>query len=239
MRTTRSFAFLVSGEQGTGKSTLVYALVRWLKECKVPVPWNFLEYPPRDIAPAHRDGLYDHLSKELNGTKPGEYCCLVIDDLEAAGQQLEAVQLYQNYSGNRVLVMFLITKDLDLLREAQDNYPVEIHRFKMRPLKPDEAVRFVERRIREFRISDYSPKLGKYELFPFLAEDIRAVVAGQDGEFDAGPITLRVLATTLHKLMEARLLGDEPCADLATLRPDQIADQLILLRPAYADLVVA
>ncbi len=237
VQATRSYVFLVSGEQGTGKSTLVYALVRWLSECK-EIHWNCLEYPPRNIAPVHRPELYDYLSGELNKTGPGEHCYLVIDDLEAA-TQLEATQLYQDYSGDRVLVMFLITRDPELLRDAQANFPVEIRRFPMRPLKPDEALRFVERRIAEFRIGDYSAKLGRYKLFPFLAEDLSAAVADKDGEFRAGPITLRVLATTLHKLMEARLLGDGPDLDLATLSPDQIADQLILLRSAYADLVVA
>ncbi len=236
VQATRSYAFLVRGEQGTGKSTLVYALIRWLSECKIQ--WNCLEYPPRHIAPAQRPGLYDYLSGELEKTGRGEHCYLVIDNLEAAAQ-LEATQLYQDYSGDRVLIMFLITADLGLLHDVNANHPVEIQRFEMRPLKPDEAVTFVERRIGEFRIGSYSAVLGEYTLFPFVADDLRAAVAGRDGEFHAGPITLRVLATTLHKLMEARLLGDGPDLDLATLSPRQLADQLILLRPAYADLVVA
>jgi hypothetical protein len=237
VQTRRPFAFVVSGEEGTGKSTLVSAFVRWLSECK-KVTWIRRDYPPPGIAPAERPGLYQYLSSELNGVSVDDYCCLVIDNMDAA-MQLEAIQLYQDFSSNRALIMFLITKNLELLHEAGPSHPVDFRRFRMQPLTPEQTVIFVKRRIDLFRIGAHIEQLRDYELFPFLAEDLRRVVAEKDGQFREGPVTLRVLASILHELMESRLIGDGPDIELASLSRDQLHDYLIFLRPAYGELVVA
>jgi hypothetical protein len=234
--TGKPFAFLVSGEEGTGKSTLVSAFVRAL--CDGKIHWNRSDYPPSEIAPSKRPPLYDYLANKLQQTAVDERCYLVIDNLDLALQH-EAVELYQEYSSTRTLIMFLITKDLELLREAGHNFPVEIRRFRMQPLTPDQAVTFVKRRIERCRINTYAGKLQGYELFPFDADDIHRVVAEKDGQFREGPVTLRVLASTLHQLMEARLMGDSADVELAALSRDELRDQLIFLRDAYRDLMVA
>ncbi len=65
------------------------------------------------------------------------------------------------------------------------------------------------------------------------------MVAEKDGQFREGPVTLRVLASTLHELMESRLTGDGPDIELASLSRDQLREYLIFLGPAYGELVVA
>jgi hypothetical protein len=233
--TIEPFAFLVSGEEGTGKSTLVSAFARWMSEYKIP-HWERLDYPPPGTDPGEPPGLYHYLSTQLKGISPHDYCYLVIDNVDAT-TQLEAMLLYQEFSRDRPLIMFLITKDLELLHDAGHNHPVDLQRFQMQPLTPDQAVIFVAKRITRCRIGAHAQQLRDFELFPFLASDIRQVVAEKDGHFQRGPVTLRVLASTLHALMVSRLTSNGPDIELAGLSRREIEDQLIILRPAYGELV--
>jgi hypothetical protein len=237
VETAQQFAFLVCGEQGTGKSTLVNMLVRWLRQCRVLGEWNEHRYPPEPTDPQANHGLHDYLAGKLNDVSDGGYCCLVIDSLTASNKD-EAIRIYEEYSGSRVLVMFMITDDLELLQEARDNDRIDLKRFRMEPLTPEQALAFARRRIDQFRVDRLRPSLADYPLFPFTEEDILQEVAGKrDGSGSGrGPITLRSFATILQKtLMESwSARRDDP--GLETLTPDQLASRIIRPAQAYATL---
>jgi hypothetical protein len=202
--------------------------------CKIH--WERRDYPPPGVDQTGWPGLSHHLSGELGKMTTADYCYLVIDNVDAASQH-QAIQLYQDFAGNRALIMFMITKDLELLHEAGHNYPVDLKRFRMQPLTPEQAVIFVKRRIERYRNEDYADLLQGYKLFPFLAENIHRVVAEKDGRLGEGPVTLRVLASALHEMMLTRLIEDGQDFELAALSPDQLHDQLLMLPSAYGELV--
>jgi len=232
--TTDQFAFLVSGEKGTGKSTLVSALAHGLKQCNVE--WKSYYYPP---GPPHspREMPYDYLAPKLDSVALGSYCYLVIDGLDARAKN-DAVRLYEEYTETHVIIMFLITEDLRLLRDARENNRVNLTRFRMEPLTPEQALAFVERRINQFRVERLREPLRGYPLFPFLEEDIRKQVAeNQDGRRTReGPITLRSLATILHKTLEESWPSRRNDADLETLMADQLASKIIKPAQGYRQL---
>jgi hypothetical protein len=235
--TTRQFAFLVCGEQGTGKSTLVNALVPWLRKCRVQDGWNEYRYPPEPPDPLANQGLHDYLAGKLSEVSDGSYCCLVIDSLTALNKD-EAIRIYEEYTGSRVLVMFMITDDLELLRESAENDRIDLKRFRMEPLTPEQALAFARRRIDQFRVDRLRPILADYPLFPFAKEDILQEVArNRDGRGDGqGSITLRSFATILQKTLAESWSARRDDPGLEMLAPDQLASRIIKPAQAYAKL---
>lgn len=234
---TQQFAFLVCGEQGTGKSTLVNNLVRWLRQYRVQGGWNEYRYPPEPSDPQANQGLHDYLAEKLNTLNDGGYCCLVIDSLTASNKD-EAIRIYEEYIGSRMLVMFMITDDLELLRETRENDRIDLSRFRMNPLTPEQALAFARRRIDQFRVDQLRPILTDHPLFPFAEQDILQEVAGDrnGGESERGPITLRSFATILQKALLASWPARRDDPGLETLTPDQLASRLIKPAEAYARL---
>ena len=234
---TQQFAFLVCGEQGTGKSTLVNNLVRWLRQYEVEGGWNEYRYPPEPPDPQANQGLHDYLAEKLNTVGDGGYCCLVIDSLTPSIKD-EAIRIYEEYIGSRMLVMFMITDDLELLRENRENDRIDLSRFRTKPLTPEQAFAFARRRIDQFRVGRLRPILADYPLFPFTEEDILQEVAGNrdGGQSGRGPITLRSFATILHKALADSWPARRDDPGLETLTPDQLASKIIKPAQAYARL---
>jgi hypothetical protein len=240
VETVRQFAFLVRGEQGTGKSTLVNMLVHWLRQCRVPGEWYECRYPPEPPNPQGNQGLHDYLADQLSRAGDGSYCSLVIDGLTALNKD-EAIRVYEEYIGSRVLVMFMITDDLDLLGETRENDRIDLNRFRMEPLTPDQALAFVRRRIDQFRVNRLRPILADYPLFPFAEEDVLQEVAGNrnGGGSEHGSITLRSFATILQRTLAENWQTRQHDPGLETLTPEQLASRIIKPAQAYARLVAA
>ncbi|MGD0239105.1 MAG: ATP-binding protein [Streptosporangiaceae bacterium] len=239
VETTEQFAFLISGEQGTGKSTLVNMFVRWLQQCDVE--WNEIRYPPDEPGSGTGMRLYEYLAAKLKSTSndPAEpsYCSVVIDNMTARDKDA-AIRIYEEYSGSRVLVMFMITDDLRLLREARENYRINLTRFRMKPLTPEQALAFVRHRINQFRVPHLRENLAGYPLFPFREEDILQEVSGnQDGESGGqGSITLRSFATILQRALVDGWSARRQDSALETLTSDELESRIIKPAQAYAKL---
>ena len=145
---------MIRGPQGSGKTTLA----------NVPDP------PPQAVRrrqvrletlrvlPARRDARF-RPSRKAQGVrrdvieklKPGEYGHILIDDL-AAETWPPALQLYEEaVSADRIIFLFLVSRDPTLLAKDQENSKVNIRVYETAELRPKEAVAFVRRRVKPYR----------------------------------------------------------------------------------------
>lgn len=134
VETVQQFAFLVCGEQGTGKSTLVNWLVRWLKQCRIPGEWHEWRYPPEPPDPQANQGLHHYLAEKLNAVSDGEYCCLVIDNLTTSNKH-EAVR--ENGRGPITLRFFatILQKTLAESWPARRDDPGRVYEYRNNQLR--------------------------------------------------------------------------------------------------------
>jgi hypothetical protein len=198
-----SFAFLVSGEQGTGKSTLVNAMLGWLLKCHVEPDWVKFIHPPEGIIQGGGvPELASYLPAEIaKGSVAQDYCCVVVDDLTKADAD-RALRLWDEVTSTRTLILFLITAEERLLYETQ-NSRVELTPYRTQPLTPDQAVELVRRRIAQFRDDESAARLQNLPLFPFDEDDIRNAVKSKADRREV--VTLRTFHVSLHGVLEARL----------------------------------
>jgi adenylate kinase family enzyme len=234
VETANHLAFIISGAEGTGKSTLASMLVRRLQLCKAT--WSPVYYSVQTPGTFGRS-LYKYLAEKLDETPEDGYCYLVVDDL-TAGNKDDAIKIFEEYSSSRILIMFMVTSDIQLLQEADENYRIELKRFRTESLTPDQAVAFVRHRIAQYREPRLREVLAEYPLFPFLEEDIRWDVAEsrKDPNVGRGSITLRSLATILNRTLELHFPIRRNGPDLAMLSANEIASRIIKPSQTYANL---
>jgi hypothetical protein len=168
-------------------------------------------------------------------TKANGYCRVLVDDVTRE-QLPEVLKLFTAYSQSRVVILLLISSDLEVMRDESDNSRYEVHRFQTEPISPSQALAFVSARINLYRDPALADLLTDHPLFPFTAEDIEANVGEKDGE-GAGVVTLRLLNTFLNKAIRRRLEELRDTYDLATVRRSAIEGALISVVRKYEELV--
>jgi GTPase SAR1 family protein len=235
-----SFAFLIIGKQGTGKSTLVNAMLQWLLECDVQPPWVPFIHPPEELAPGEESGdLGAYLPAQIKDrSTQDDYCYVVIDDLSQADAP-RALRLWGEVTRDRTLILFLVTSEERLFFEVTENSRVATTAYRTQPLTPDNAVELVRRRIAQFRAPQYDSLLQALPLFPFDEADIRAAVESQTERGEV--ITLRTFNVALQRVFDQRLveLGDAVARgfDLAQVAPEQLPQHVLALSERYRALV--
>ena len=206
-----SLIFLISGYKGTGKTTLAYFMIHCLKKCKLDESneWHIFEQQLKEssssndqIAEIHK--LEEKIYKE---TSAEDYCCVMLDNL-VAGAESAALDLYDKlFASERIVFLFIVTSDLQILSKERNNSRHQITRFKMLELTAHDAVEFVKHRIDFFRNPKLS-SLSNYQFFPFDEVDIEESVesgllrGNGNGE---GRITLRQFNVILHKSLNNRI----------------------------------
>jgi hypothetical protein len=233
-----SFAFLVIGKQGTGKSTLVNAMLQWVLKCRVTPPWVRVLHPPEaiiDDPPALAEYIAQKLAQE---SRPESYCCIVIEDLKRI-DAARALKLWSEVTRDRTLMLFLVTNEEPLLDDVNDNERVSLTPYPTQPLTPDQAVELVRSRIAFFRDSAFESHFAAHPLFPFDEEDVRAAV---ERKTDKGEVvTLRTLNVSLRRVLEHRLrdVGPELTDgfDIRHVRGEDIAAHVLSVADTYAEMV--
>jgi hypothetical protein len=233
-----SFAFLVIGKQGTGKSTLVNAMLQWLLQCRVTPPWVRFLHPPEaiiDDPPALAQYMREKLEQQ---SRPDGYCCIVIEDLKRIDAD-RALQLWSEVTRDRTLMLFLVSDEERLQDEVNDNERVSLTPYSTEPLTPDQAVELVRSRIALFRDSAYEEHLAAHPFFPFDEQDVRSAVERRSDRGEV--VTLRTLNVSLRKVLEHRLLEMRPRLapefDILQVGAEDLAGHLLSVADTYAEMV--
>jgi hypothetical protein len=234
-----SFAFLIIGKHGTGKSTLVNAMLGWLLRCHVDPNWVRFIHPPEEITAGEAQDFAAYLPGQISKRSvKNDYCCVVVEELSKANAP-RALRLWNEVTRDRTLVLFLVTSEERLLFDVTDNSSVSLTPYRTQPLTPDQAVEFVRKRIERFRIPEYAARLQVQPLFPFDEADIRAAVESTTKRGEV--ITLRTLNVALKSVLDARLLelDDELDGgfDVGTAVPDLLPQHVLSVSEKYRALV--
>lgn len=241
-----SLIFLISGYKGTGKTTLVNFMIHCLKKCKSDEinEWHIFERQLKESSSsndqiAEIDKLKEKIIEE---TSADDYCCVMLDNL-VADAEVTALDLYDKlFDSERIVFLFLITSDLQILSKERNNSRHQITRFKMRELTSHDAVEFVKHRIKIFRDSKL-PSLSNYQFFPFDEVDIKESVesgllrGNGNGE---GRITLRQFNVILHNSLDNRineLKERNADFDIAQMPQNSLSNYIIKLVEYYQRMV--
>jgi hypothetical protein len=232
---TASNAFLIAGEQGTGKSTLAYKMAQWIGQCVAQPGWQTVEYPPVGRQALNVSEPLPFLIEQLDSQTTDGYARVIVDDVSRA--ELPGIlKLYDAYTKTRVVMLILISSDLEVLRDQTDNSRWEVHRFETKPIAPDQAAAFVRARIDFYRDEGFTERLTANPLFPFSPVDIERNVVDRAGQ-GSGVVTLRMLSSLLNEAMRARLRELPNNYDLEQIPPSQLEPELIHIQQKYSELV--
>jgi hypothetical protein len=237
----RSFAFLITGPKGTGKSTLASVMVHWLTECaggkdQLAVIRNSQKEAD---GPKFAEQIKVQVIKEV---QPDSLCCLVLDDVDIATKNsLLEVYLELVDDAGILLLMFLLSSNPDVIQEVgNDNARVVVDRYVMPPLSPERAASYVRQRTLHFRPEQFRPYFEAFDTFPFNADNIRSAIApptsnGQTNE--AGLVTLRMLNRILADALAktARALPDD--YDIKAIPPEKLPESFIDLKVSFQEMV--
>lgn len=205
-----SFIFFIHGAVGTGKSTLMNLMIRWLKLCQPPngawLPFKAQFNLKATDAQQNSElaKLKDTIEKKAQA---GDYCYAVIDNLTEGSAQ-NAFDLYNYFEERLQLSLFVTTSDSALRQNTWDNWPLPILPYETSELGPDEAVAFVRSRVRLFRDPKAIQALGNRDLFPFDEQNIRDAVKTKTVAYNPGTkiITIRQFGQSLTGILEKWLL---------------------------------
>jgi hypothetical protein len=233
-----SFAFLIIGKAGTGKSTLVNAMLQWLLGCQVTPPWVPFVHPPEELGsavPPLAQYLPDKVAQESG---EDDYCCIVIDDLRKA-DAARALRLWSEVTHDRTLILFLVTSEERILYEVTETERVNLIHYPTQPLTPDHAVEFVRARVGHFRVGEYEGPLAAHPLFPFDEQDVRRSVERRTDKGEV--VTLRTLNVSINKALQARQLALQGALrqgfDIGHVSERELAAHVLSLSEQYASLV--
>jgi hypothetical protein len=191
----KSHIFSIYGYEGTGKTTLVQAIISWLKTCKpktgdwyVRDEWSFETVKEVQKQIERIDKEQEWIVRESG---KNSYCCIVADNL-VCGALDRAFEMYDRLTRDRVVFLFLLSNERELFPRLSSEGKRPITPLRMRPLSADSAVAFLTHRIKEFRVKPPAQPawLPNYRLFPFDEADIRYA-------FDTGTIFDRVQVDTV------------------------------------------
>jgi hypothetical protein len=201
-----SFIFFIHGPIGTGKSTLMNLMIRWLKLCQPPngdwlafkAQFNLRATEAQQMLELER--LKDRIEKKA---QPGDYCYAVLDNL-TEGASETAFDLYKYFEEKFQLCMFVTTSDSELRQNTWSNWPLPILPYQTSELGPDEAVAFVRSRVSVFRDPKTVAALGHGSLFPFEEQNIRAAVKTKTLAYNSNTniITIRQFSQALTTILE-------------------------------------
>ena len=127
---TGSSIILIGGHQGTGKTTLAYLLVHYLKECENgSKKWKIFHNDSpgqRSIPQEQAKSIRELNNKIKESTQKNDHCCVVLDDI-VSDAMLPALEVYDLLSNACCFsFIFITTSDLELIDRRWDNskYPV-------------------------------------------------------------------------------------------------------------------
>jgi hypothetical protein len=230
-----SYIFLIRGPQGTGKTSLANVMIDYVKRCTPAgeAPWQvYDEWPNHEFNDANEQiGMLQSLKAKIINDAPARSCILV-DNL-IKGAETATFQIWDQLRSQRMVFFFLVTSDLDLIKQPLDNSKFDIKDFSTRALLPDEAVAFVRHRLHYYRPKAPS-SLANHPLFPFDEYDIREKVAPKAAlnaaTIDNSMITLRQFGQTLNKALRGRMMILDSDYDVAKSLPNAIEKQIIALQ---------
>lgn len=233
------------GYEGTGKTTLAQAMIRWLRKCEPPTglgqwyiedSWSSRFFASAEDQKVELGKLQDKVSKANN-----RYNCVVVDNL-LPGSLNRAVQMYDEIRVERVIFLFLVSKEPELFKELSgEGKTIITPRFNMVPLAADGAVAFVRHRIKKFRLTNdpYKgiPWLAADSLFPFDEADILKAFASGVFLDDQPYISLRQFNRTIAGMLSARLKALDKEFDISKCPEADRGKYVIRLMDDYKELM--
>jgi hypothetical protein len=219
------FAFVVHGDQGAGKTTLVNRLILHLQQCAPSNKSWKLYGQTRDVfASVGQGAILDRLRADIANEKP-DYACIVLDDF-VSGAEKAASDLFDSVvAGGTIVFLFIVTSDRALRNKKWAMMSLNPTIYEVQPIGPEQAVEHIARRLAHFRIAGFAEP---DPLFPFVEADIHDALREQAFDAASGIVTLRTLNVTLCNALRARR-KDVPAA----------ADMRIDLATAYRDMLAA
>jgi hypothetical protein len=236
---SNSLLIRITGNKGTGKTTLANEMVRRVKECA--------EDATAQIA-VHRisgkEVTAEDIKEEItvlgnylnaNGTLP----CVILDDIPYSSRKL-ADELYKNVRAHTHMVLILILSDMESLRNQPKPGVVKVgdqlwNDYSTQNLTVNQATSLVAQRIKLFRadaVHGHFCGLGM-DLFPFDPDDIASSVAPESGDRDEpGTIPLRLLNWLLDMALQ-QSIDKFPPGDITKLKPHELGPRLVKLEQAY------
>ena len=242
VRGISSFILLIVGYQGTGKTTVTNVMIDMLKRCtpQGERPWHVFDpWPHRDFVTASEQGEeINRLEREITAqTGRGDYCCVLIDNL-VSGADRHPLQMFDRLSVDRIVFLFMVTSDLNMLGRPHHNSRHHMTVFETRELTPTSAVAFARHRTGAYR-SVALPPLTGHPLFPFDEVDLRDAVEARVFATETngqGAITLRQLSVILNDVLLQRLVvlnQENPNFHITTLSPADVDAHIIHIPRAY------
>jgi len=207
---TQSYIFLIAGPEGSGKTTLMSAMVEWLERCRPQSGEVWKRFDGFQFLKNKNDPTFEQQEESLNTiadkmskeTQLGEYCCLIVDDY-LAGIELRALDIWDQFKVSRKIALFLTPAKGQSTDKLVQNSSHEIHLYHTSEIDPDQALAFVRTRIDAYRDLQCFNCQAHLPLFPFADHGIKdAVKAGVfEGVAAAGSITIRQLGKTLSTFL--------------------------------------
>ncbi|HWW86022.1 MAG TPA: hypothetical protein VNZ26_20640 [Vicinamibacterales bacterium] len=241
----QSHVFTIYGIEGTGKTTLAQAMIRWLKRCKPDagnwhvrdeLSWRKGRLAAQEIADI--EGEYQYIKSD---SQPNTYCCIVLDNLVQEMEQ-RAFELYDELARDRVVFLFLLSNDDRLVPSFSGKGKQQVEPFWMPPLSADSAVAFVKERVSRFRTDPQSspPWLGQHALFPFAEDDIRSAFSSGSilTRVGANTVAIRDFAVMANRMLAKRLEALDDDFDIARQQTMDVS-HFVSLSDGYKDLVAA
>jgi hypothetical protein len=179
--------------------------------------------------------LLTELEKKV-GAANAQYACILVDDLRADAYE-HLTSTYDNLLSKCVVFMVFTSFDTGM-GDMLDRTLRRVHRFRIGPLTPDDAVAYVRTRYKVYR-SAAANGIGSLPLFPFDETDIRTAVQVRTwrGSKETGPVNLRLVASTLASALTEQLeeiARKIPAFDVQTLPAAQLSQHQIKVAQSYS-----
>lgn len=196
---TETFAFVVHGSKGSGKTTLVNRMISHMKDCAPNgTAWKLYgQWPEDNTSTDWQLKAIDEIRDAILGEHP-EYACVVFDDL-TAGAETAAANLFHRVDDEGIVIFaFLVTSNVALIKRDWAGMRLNPRVYSVDELSPEAAVEYIAARLNVFRSKSATGRFGP--LYPFDEQDITEALTEQAigrGAVFKGAVTLRVLNGTL------------------------------------------
>lgn len=226
---------IIGGQEGTGKSTLAFAMIKHLIDCESNnVEWKPFVAKPAGSADKQEKRIRDLTDRIERETKEGDYCYVLIENVFRGADHVALGVHDFLEEHNRVGFLFVMTHDLKVLDQHWKNAPYDVWTYRLRPLTPEQGLEVVKKRIASSRMA--GGKVPGYPLFPFEENDILEGLHSGAAE-EEGATTMRTLNKTLFRLLRQRQQSLAENYTISTVAPGEIQNQLIKLQPDFESLM--